>query len=81
MAKVFIPRERRPGETRVAATPETVKRMVKQGLEVAVERGAGLASLFSDAEFEAAGGRLVADPAAAWESADVVLKVTPPGRF
>ena len=81
MAKIFIPRERRPGETRVAATPETVKRMVKQGLEVAVERGAGLASLFSDAEFEAAGARLVADPAAAWESADVVLKVTPPGRF
>ncbi|HEX3552333.1 MAG TPA: Re/Si-specific NAD(P)(+) transhydrogenase subunit alpha [Thermoanaerobaculia bacterium] len=81
MAKVFIPRERRPGETRVAATPETVKRMVKQGLEVAVEGGAGLASLFSDAEFAAAGARLVGDPAAAWESADVVLKVTPPGRF
>src|SRR3954447_7037656 len=81
MAKVFIPRERRPGETRVAATPETVKRMVKQGLEVAVERGAGLASLFSDAEFEAAGARLVDDPTAAWESADVVLKVTPPGSF
>ena len=81
MAKVFIPRERRPGETRVAATPETVKRMVKQGLEVAVEQGAGVASLFSDAEFEAAGARLVSDPGPAWESADVVLKVTPPGRF
>jgi NAD(P) transhydrogenase subunit alpha len=81
MAKVFIPRERRSGETRAAATPETVKRMIKQGLEVAVERGAGVASLFSDEEFEAAGARLVNDPAAAWESADVVLKVTPPGRF
>ena len=81
MAKVFIPRERRPGETRVAATPETVKRMLKQGLEVAVERGAGTASLFSDGEYEAAGARLVDDTAAAWESADVVLKVTPPGRF
>jgi H+-translocating NAD(P) transhydrogenase subunit alpha len=81
MAKVFIPRERRTGETRVAATPETVKRMVKQGLEVAVEREAGVASLFSDGEFEAAGARLVNDPAAAWSSADVVLKVTPPGRF
>jgi H+-translocating NAD(P) transhydrogenase subunit alpha len=81
MAKVFIPRERRPGETRVAATPETVKRMVKQGLEVAVEPGAGTASLFSDGEFEAAGARLVSDPATAWQSADVVLKVTPPGRF
>ena len=81
MAKVFIPRERRTGETRVAATPETVKRMVKQGLEVAVERGAGVASLFSDGEFETAGARLVNDPAAAWGCADVVLKVTPPGRF
>jgi H+-translocating NAD(P) transhydrogenase subunit alpha len=81
MAKVFIPRERRPGETRVAATPETVKRMVKQGLEVAVEQGAGAASLFSDSEFEAAGARLVSHPAAAWASADVVLKVTPPGVF
>ncbi len=78
MVKVFVPRERRPGETRVAATPETVRRMVKLGLEVAVERGAGEASLFQDAEFETAGGRLTDDPAAAWESADVVLKVTPP---
>jgi len=81
MAKVFIPRERRPGETRVAATPETVKRMLKQGLEAVVERGAGTASLFSDAEYEAAGAQLVADPAAAWGTADVVLKVTPPGHF
>jgi len=78
MVKVFVPRERRPGETRVAATPETVRRMVKLGLEVAVERGAGEASQFQDAEFEAAGARLLDDPAAGWESADVVLKVTPP---
>jgi NAD(P) transhydrogenase subunit alpha len=81
MAKIFIPRERRPGETRVAATPETVKRMLKQGLEVVVERGAGVAALFSDAEYEAAGAHLVDDPAESWESADLVLKVTPPGHF
>jgi NAD(P) transhydrogenase subunit alpha len=81
MVKVFIPRERRLGETRVAATPETVRRMIKLGLEVAVEQGAGAASLFHDAEFEAAGAHLVADPSEAWESADVVLKVTPPGVF
>ncbi len=81
MVKVFIPRERRLGETRVAATPETVRRMLKLGLEVAVESGAGEASLFQDAEFEAAGAHLVADPSEAWESADVVLKVTPPGVF
>jgi NAD(P) transhydrogenase subunit alpha len=81
MVKVFIPRERRPGETRVAATPETVRRMAKLGLETAVERGAGEASLFHDAEYEAAGAHLIDDPATAWESADVVLKVTPPGAF
>lgn len=81
MVKVFIPRERRPGETRVAGTPETVRRMAKLGLEVVVERGAGEASLFHDAEYEAAGARLVDDPAPAWEEADVVLKVTPPGAF
>ena len=81
MVKVFIPRERRPGETRVAGTPETVRRMVKQGLEVTVERGAGLASLFLDPDYEAAGARLVDDPAESWETADVVLKVTPPDRF
>jgi NAD(P) transhydrogenase subunit alpha len=84
MVKVFIPRERRPGETRVAATPETVRRMAKLGLGVAVERGAGEAALFDDAAFEAAGARLVADPAdiaEAWETADVVLKVTPPDAF
>jgi len=78
MAKVFIPRERRPGETRVAATPETVRRMAKLGLEPLVEAGAGEASLFRDADFEAAGARLVADAAEAWKTADVVLKVAPP---
>jgi NAD(P) transhydrogenase subunit alpha len=78
MVKVFVPRERRPGETRVAATPETVRRMVKLGLAVAVERGAGEASLFHDAEFETAGATLIDNPAAGWEEADVVLKVTPP---
>jgi len=78
MAKVFIPRERRPGETRVAATPETVRRMAKLGLEPLVEAGAGEASLFRDADFEAAGARLVTDAAEAWKTADVVVKVAPP---
>ena len=78
MVKVFIPRERRPGETRVAATPETVRRMAKLGLAVVVERGAGEASLFRDADFEAAGASVSADPVEPWKTADVVLKVTPP---
>jgi NAD(P) transhydrogenase subunit alpha len=78
MANVFIPRESRPGETRVAATPDTVRRMVKLGLEVTVERGAGEGSAFVDGDYEAAGARLTGDPAAAAGAADVVLTVRPP---
>ncbi len=78
MVNVFIPKERRRGETRVAATPETVKKMVKAGLEVTVERGAGADSFFQDAEYETAGARLTDDAAAARATADAVLTVTAP---
>jgi NAD(P) transhydrogenase subunit alpha len=74
--KVFVPKERRPGETRVAATPETVKKMIKQGLAVAVEPGAGDRSFFTDAAYQAAGATLAAG--GAWGDADVVLTVGPP---
>ncbi len=74
--KVFVPKERRPGETRVAATPETVKKLIKQGLAVAVEPGAGDRSFFTDAAYEAAGATLAAG--GAWGDADVVLTVGPP---
>jgi NAD(P) transhydrogenase subunit alpha len=77
MTTVFIPRERRPGESRVAATPETVRRMLKAGLDVAIERGAGESAFFADAAYEAAGARLLDDPAAGW-GADIVLTVGPP---
>jgi H+-translocating NAD(P) transhydrogenase subunit alpha len=77
MTYVLIPRERRPGETRVAATPETVKRLVKAGLEVGIERGAGEAAFFLDSEYEVAGARIVDGGPAAWSAADAVLKVTP----
>jgi NAD(P) transhydrogenase subunit alpha len=76
MVQVFIPRERRQGENRVAATPDTVRRMVKQGLEVVIERGAGESAFFPDAEYEAAGARLSDD--AEWSTADAVLTVRPP---
>jgi len=78
MPNVFIPREQRPGETRVAATPETVKRMAKAGLDVTVERGAGAAAFFPDSEYETAGARLEDDAARGWSAADAVLAVTPP---
>jgi NAD(P) transhydrogenase subunit alpha len=78
MVNVFIPKERRRGETRVAATPETVRKMVKAGLEVTVERGAGAGAFFPDAEYETAGARLADDALASRAAADAVLTVTAP---
>ncbi len=76
MLKVFVPKERRAGETRVAATPDTVKKLVKEQLEIVVEAGAGEAASFLDKAYEAAGATLTKDLPAAWSSADIVLKVT-----
>jgi len=81
MLKVLIPKERRRGETRVAATPETVARLRGEGLEVAVETGAGESAGLLDVGYEAAGARVVTDIAAEWAVADVVLKVEPPARY
>ena len=80
MMKVLVPKERQRGETRVAATPETVKRLVAEGLEVAVETGAGEGACLLDQRYQEAGARLVTDLAAEWPVADVVLKVDPPAR-
>lgn len=78
MASVFIPKEASVGETRVAATPETVKRIIKDGLSVTVEAGAGDGAHISDKQFEDAGATVVADAKSAWSSADVILKVNAP---
>ena len=75
MAKVFVPKERSTAETRVAATPETVKKYVKQGLDVEVESGAGVEASFSDDDYRKAGATVVD---ASHEPADVVLVVAPP---
>ena len=77
MVVIFVPKESAAGETRVAAVPETVKGMQKLGLSVQVERGAGAAAGFLDADYEAAGATLV--DAAARAQADMVLGIqTPP---
>ncbi|WP_373049308.1 Re/Si-specific NAD(P)(+) transhydrogenase subunit alpha [Vulgatibacter sp.] len=76
MSTLFVPRERRPGEARVAATPETVKRLIKEGHAVWVEGGAGDGAHLADAAYEAAGARLV-EARAGWEGAELVLKVGP----
>jgi NAD(P) transhydrogenase subunit alpha len=77
-ARVAITRERRHGETRVAATPDTVKKLVGLGLSVAVETRAGLASSIPDADYETAGAEIAPTAKAALETADVVLKVGAP---
>ena len=76
--KVAIVKERRAHERRVAASPDTVKRMVGMGLEVVVETGAGEGACFTDAAFAAAGASIVADAPTALGEADIVLKVQRP---
>jgi H+-translocating NAD(P) transhydrogenase subunit alpha len=75
--KVGVPREVLAGERRVALVPETVKKLVGSGLEVVVEKGAGIHAGFADAEYTAAGATL-ADTAAAAYGSDIVVKVAPP---
>ncbi len=76
--KVAVIKERRAHERRVAASPDTVKRMAAMGLAVVAERGAGEAAGFTDAAYAAAGATIAADPATALADADIVLKVQPP---
>ncbi len=76
--RLAVLKERRAFETRVAATAETVKKLVAMGLTVAVETGAGQASAVSDAEYRAAGAEIAADPAAALAGAGIVFAVQAP---
>ena len=73
--KIAIPKERRAGETRVAATPDTVKKYVGLGLDVVVEAGAGAGSDIPDADYQAAGAALAPGFDAAVADADVLLTV------
>jgi H+-translocating NAD(P) transhydrogenase subunit alpha len=73
---IGIPRESLPGETRVAATPQTVGQLIKLGYEVVVESGAGADSSFSDEAFTEAGASI--ESAEEVLAADVVLKVNAP---
>ena len=76
--KVAVVRERRAFERRVAASPDTVKRMVGLGLDVVVEKGAGEGAWFGDALFADAGASIAADEATALNDADIWLKVQRP---
>lgn len=76
--KVGIPKEIHPGECRVAATPDTAKRLMKLGFEVLIESGAGALASFSDEAYQEAGCKIIGDAPALWSEADLVLKVRAP---
>jgi NAD(P) transhydrogenase subunit alpha len=77
--RLAVLKERRAAETRVAATPDTIKKLVGLGLTVAVEAGAGATVSISDADFTAAGAEIAADPASTLAGAGIVFAVQTPG--
>jgi NAD(P) transhydrogenase subunit alpha len=76
--KISIPKERRPDEFRVAASPDTVKKFIALGFDVVVEGGAGAGAAIPDSAFADAGAAIAVDAAAAFADADMVLKIQRP---
>ena len=76
--KLAVPRESRPGERRVAVTPENVARLTKMGFTVVVEHDAGAAASFNDEDYVAAGAEVIDDTRQLWQAGDIILKVQPP---
>lgn len=78
MAVIAVTRESRANETRVAATPESVKKLIAAGFSVVVEAGAGAAAAYPDADYAAAGATLEPSASAAIGKADILFKVRAP---
>lgn len=76
--KISVLKERRPGETRVAATPETVKKLIGLGHSLTIESGAGTVAGFPDSAFTEAGASIASGAAAAAAGADIIFKVRRP---
>lgn len=76
--KIVAPRETREGERRVALAPESCKKLVKAGLSVAVEAGAGDSAFFPDEQYREAGASIETSAASLLSGADFVYKVQPP---
>jgi NAD(P) transhydrogenase subunit alpha len=76
--RIAVPKETREHETRVAATPGTVKKFATLGAGIVVQAGAGAAGVFTDAAYEEAGASIARDFASTVKGADVVLKVQRP---
>lgn len=75
--KVGIPRETTVNEARVAATPKTVQRLIKQGFEVFIETKAGELASYSDQSYQDVGAMILPNATALYEKSDIVLKVQP----
>lgn len=73
--KIAIPKERQSGEQRVAASPDTVKKLIDLGFDVTVEKGAGLGSAISDDDFKTAGAKIATAAKTALKDADMVLTI------
>jgi NAD(P) transhydrogenase subunit alpha len=78
MIRLAVTRERRPGETRVALTPDAVKKLIGQGVSVIIEAGAGVLASAPDADYAAAGAEIAGDLAQALSGAGILVKVRPP---
>jgi NAD(P) transhydrogenase subunit alpha len=76
--RIVVPRETAPGERRVALVPESCKKLIQAGYEIAIESGAGDQAGFSDAEYRELGVLVQSDPKDLLASGDVLLKVTAP---
>ena len=76
--RIGVPKETAPGERRVALVPESAKKLMQAGYQVAIEGGAGEAAGYPDAGYGEAGATIESNPAALVGSADIVLRVGPP---
>ena len=80
VVRIVVPRETAPGERRVALVPESCKKLIQAGYEIAIEAGAGERRRLCRSErTPTSASAIVADPASLFASGDLVLKVTAPG--
>lgn len=75
---IAVPRDRLPGETRIAVTPDTARKLIELGFKVRIESDAGAAAQFSDARYAEAGAELTNDVAALYAEADILVKINGP---
>src|SRR5215469_6607576 len=76
--RIGVLRETAPGEARVALVPDVVQRLTKAGHQISLERGAGLAAGFTDADYEKAGARVLGSRAEALTGAELQARVRRP---